>query len=141
MFREYRRPPSSDQVGRDGDIRLGGVEAVYRLERALAAASRSPTRPTHGGSRRNYRKQRKALSEIEFFGVVGGIVMVAIGVCMIRFADYLLDNVDRLRIAFFGTRLVALLPSVRTPRAGGVGFILGGVALSVIAAVSAIRGL
>lgn len=90
---------------------------------------------------RNYRKQRKPLSEIEFFGVIGGIVMVAVGVCMIRFADYLLDNIDRLRIALFGTRLVALLPSVRTPRAGGVGFILGGVALSVIATVSAIRGL
>jgi hypothetical protein len=81
------------------------------------------------------------LSEIEFYGVVGGIVLVAIGVCMIRFADYFLDNVDRLRIAVFGKRWVELSPGIRTPRAGGVGFILGGVALSVIATVSAIRGL
>ena len=80
------------------------------------------------------------MSETEFFGVVGGLVISAIGVCMIRFAAPLLDYVERLRIGLFGERIVATLPSLRTPRAGGVMLILAGAVLTTIAIMSAING-
>jgi hypothetical protein len=65
-------------------------------------------------------------------GFVVGPVLIVLGLLMIIFGPRLMLATDRLRAALGGERLLQTLPSLKTPRAGGVGFILGGILVLVI---------